>query len=469
MKMYHLVEAESLWALSQRGAVNLPQVKELQDKLRAAGHDPGASDGWYGQKTADAVKAYQQANGLKVDGDAGPQTLAKLGMAGAQQTKAVATPKASTPAKPKPRAPMDGGIAPGTTKGGPSKLRQRMQGKDSTAKPKLKTEPKVEPKTDKKVSSTPMPTIDAISSAVETLGMEVSDLSSVNENEIYLYVNPTEKLLKKYVNDKWIEYFKISSRDLDAGKKYWEQNLKTSPKMRINYAAHASMELFAIMVNEFGSVAKKLNLPPNTKIYFAPSRDNWDDFDLTWTGERMDFRAAKKQSSTSTKPEQEPKKNDKVDDTSFNELVNRVSNLDPPATAMYIGRFNDETNATYYFNKVKMSQKNPDVVIYLGGRRSAAPAELLRQQGRPRDSFSIYAFSLKENVGYNIVGRTDHDTLEDGLKAFEDAEIQTRSYNLNKGSTQYMRRNHLMRVLKTNPIPSQTESINRLSNLAGIK
>lgn len=80
MKMYHLVEAESLWALSQRGAVNLPQVKELQDKLRAAGHDPGDSDGWYGQKTADAVKAYQQANGLKVDGDAGPQTLAKLGM-----------------------------------------------------------------------------------------------------------------------------------------------------------------------------------------------------------------------------------------------------------------------------------------------------------------------------------------------------------------------------------------------------
>ena len=48
MRIYNLVEAESLWALSQRGAVNLPQVKELQDKLRAAGHDPGPSDGWYG-------------------------------------------------------------------------------------------------------------------------------------------------------------------------------------------------------------------------------------------------------------------------------------------------------------------------------------------------------------------------------------------------------------------------------------
>jgi peptidoglycan hydrolase-like protein with peptidoglycan-binding domain len=80
MRMYHLVEAESLWALSQRGAVNLPQVKELQDKLRAAGFDPGPSDGWYGQKTADAVRQYQQANNLPVDGDAGPQTLSRLGM-----------------------------------------------------------------------------------------------------------------------------------------------------------------------------------------------------------------------------------------------------------------------------------------------------------------------------------------------------------------------------------------------------
>jgi hypothetical protein len=103
MKMYHLVEAESLWALSQRGAVNLPQVKELQDRLRAAGHDLGASDGWYGQKTANAVRAYQEANGLKVDGDAGPQTLAKLGMASAQQTKAVATSPEKTAAKPAPR------------------------------------------------------------------------------------------------------------------------------------------------------------------------------------------------------------------------------------------------------------------------------------------------------------------------------------------------------------------------------
>jgi hypothetical protein len=105
MRIYHLVEAESLWALSQRGIVNLPQVKELQDRLRAAGFDPGPSDGWYGQRTANAVRAYQQANNLAVDGDAGPQTLGSLGMAGAQQTPAQPTPPAETPPAPAPRQP----------------------------------------------------------------------------------------------------------------------------------------------------------------------------------------------------------------------------------------------------------------------------------------------------------------------------------------------------------------------------
>ncbi len=105
MRIYHLVESESLWALSQRGSVNLPQVRDLQDKLRAAGFDPGPSDGWYGQRTANAVRAYQQANNLAVDGDAGPQTLGSLGMAGAQQTPAQPTPPAETPPAPAPRQP----------------------------------------------------------------------------------------------------------------------------------------------------------------------------------------------------------------------------------------------------------------------------------------------------------------------------------------------------------------------------
>lgn len=54
------------------------QVKALQDKLRAAGFDPGPSDGIYGPRTASAVRAFQRSRGLTVDGVAGPDTMAAL-------------------------------------------------------------------------------------------------------------------------------------------------------------------------------------------------------------------------------------------------------------------------------------------------------------------------------------------------------------------------------------------------------
>ena len=53
-------------------------VKDLQNKLKAAGFDPGPIDGIYGPKTAAAVRKYQKAKGLTVDGLAGPQTLGSL-------------------------------------------------------------------------------------------------------------------------------------------------------------------------------------------------------------------------------------------------------------------------------------------------------------------------------------------------------------------------------------------------------
>ncbi len=53
-------------------------VTSLQEQLKAAGFDPGPIDGIYGSKTAAAVKAYQKANGLAVDGIAGPKTFASL-------------------------------------------------------------------------------------------------------------------------------------------------------------------------------------------------------------------------------------------------------------------------------------------------------------------------------------------------------------------------------------------------------
>lgn len=53
-------------------------VRLLQSKLKGYGFYTGTVDGSYGQKTADAVSAFQAANGLKADGKAGNTTLQKL-------------------------------------------------------------------------------------------------------------------------------------------------------------------------------------------------------------------------------------------------------------------------------------------------------------------------------------------------------------------------------------------------------
>ena len=54
-------------------------VKILQAKLNDLGFNCGKVDGAYGNKTATAVKAYQKANNLTVDGKAGKNTITKLG------------------------------------------------------------------------------------------------------------------------------------------------------------------------------------------------------------------------------------------------------------------------------------------------------------------------------------------------------------------------------------------------------
>ena len=58
------------------GLANDPDEQLAIDELQAFLNIPVT--GKYDQKTRDAVSAYQKANGLKVDGDAGPNTIAKM-------------------------------------------------------------------------------------------------------------------------------------------------------------------------------------------------------------------------------------------------------------------------------------------------------------------------------------------------------------------------------------------------------
>lgn len=56
------------------------KVKELQQRLKEKGFDPGPLDSTFGLSTKAAVIAFQKSKGLEADGVAGPKTLAALGI-----------------------------------------------------------------------------------------------------------------------------------------------------------------------------------------------------------------------------------------------------------------------------------------------------------------------------------------------------------------------------------------------------
>lgn len=53
-------------------------VTALQERLKELGYGPGRADGHYGNRTRDAVLAFQADRGLKVDGMAGRLTFEEL-------------------------------------------------------------------------------------------------------------------------------------------------------------------------------------------------------------------------------------------------------------------------------------------------------------------------------------------------------------------------------------------------------
>lgn len=55
-------------------------VTQIQTKLKNWGYYSGSVDGVYGTATEQAVRQFQQKNGLTVDGKAGPKTLAAMGI-----------------------------------------------------------------------------------------------------------------------------------------------------------------------------------------------------------------------------------------------------------------------------------------------------------------------------------------------------------------------------------------------------
>jgi len=55
-------------------------VKKVQEALKAKGQDPGPIDGMMGSKTRAAIKAFQEASGLKASGRVDNQTAEKLGV-----------------------------------------------------------------------------------------------------------------------------------------------------------------------------------------------------------------------------------------------------------------------------------------------------------------------------------------------------------------------------------------------------
>jgi peptidoglycan hydrolase-like protein with peptidoglycan-binding domain len=70
--------ANLMKAYNDGGKKSMPSIKNMQTALSRLGFDPNGLDGKYGNGTFKAVQDFQKANGLSVDGQAGPSTMAAI-------------------------------------------------------------------------------------------------------------------------------------------------------------------------------------------------------------------------------------------------------------------------------------------------------------------------------------------------------------------------------------------------------
>ena len=99
-------------AYNSGGKKAMPSITAMQTALQKAGFDPKGVDGKYGPGTFAAVKEFQTAQGLKADGQAGPETMKALQATAAPVAKPTPKPAAPT-AQSAPSQPSGGAAQAG--------------------------------------------------------------------------------------------------------------------------------------------------------------------------------------------------------------------------------------------------------------------------------------------------------------------------------------------------------------------
>jgi hypothetical protein len=98
---------------SVSGGQGMANVKQAQEALKSAGHDPGPIDGKMGPQTRQALKAFQSSNGLKETGSLDAETSKKLGVSGGGSASGASSSGAGSSAGREPSGTSGSGASKG--------------------------------------------------------------------------------------------------------------------------------------------------------------------------------------------------------------------------------------------------------------------------------------------------------------------------------------------------------------------